>query len=41
LGKARLAERPDAGLANVAATALALLGFDKPEDYAESLLISE
>jgi len=41
LGKGRLSERPDAGLANVAATALALLGFDKPEDYAESLLISE
>jgi 2,3-bisphosphoglycerate-independent phosphoglycerate mutase len=39
LGKGQLAARPEAGLANVAATALALLGFDKPEDYAQSLLI--
>jgi bisphosphoglycerate-independent phosphoglycerate mutase (AlkP superfamily) len=39
VGKAQLSSGPGAGLANVAATALALLGFDKPEDYAESLLI--
>ena len=39
VGKAQLSSVPGAGLANVAATALALLGFDKPEDYAESLLI--
>jgi len=38
-GRAGLAQDPDAGLANVAATALALLGYDKPEDYARSLLI--
>lgn len=38
VGKAQLSGGPSAGLANVAATALELLGFDKPEDYAKSLL---
>lgn len=39
VGQARLDVRADAGLANVAATALALLGFEKPADYEDSLLI--
>ena len=33
-----LADIPDAGLANVAATLCNLLGFDAPDDYADSLI---
>jgi 2,3-bisphosphoglycerate-independent phosphoglycerate mutase len=36
--KARLAEVPDAGIANLAATCITLLGFEPPEDYAPSLV---
>jgi len=37
-GEYRFADVPDAGLANVAATLLNLLGFDPPPDYEPSLL---
>jgi len=36
--KARLAEVPGAGIANLAATCIMLLGFEPPEDYAPSLV---
>jgi 2,3-bisphosphoglycerate-independent phosphoglycerate mutase len=36
--KARLTEVPDAGIANLAATCITLLGFEPPEDYAPSLV---
>ena len=36
--KARLAEVPGAGIANLAATCITLLGFVPPEDYAPSLV---
>jgi 2,3-bisphosphoglycerate-independent phosphoglycerate mutase len=36
--KARLADVPEAGIANLAATCIRLLGFKPPEDYAASLV---
>ena len=35
---ARLADVPGAGIANLAATCITLLGFEPPEDYAASLV---
>jgi 2,3-bisphosphoglycerate-independent phosphoglycerate mutase len=36
--RARLADLPDAGIANLAATCISLLGFEPPEDYTPSLV---
>jgi 2,3-bisphosphoglycerate-independent phosphoglycerate mutase len=36
--KARLVDLPGAGIANLAATCITLLGFEPPEDYAKSLV---
>jgi 2,3-bisphosphoglycerate-independent phosphoglycerate mutase len=33
-----LADVPEAGIANLAATCITLLGFELPEDYAASLV---
>ncbi len=38
LANARLADVPKAGIANLAATCITLLGFEPPEDYAASLV---
>jgi 2,3-bisphosphoglycerate-independent phosphoglycerate mutase len=38
LSRARLADLPDAGIANLAATCITLLGFEPPEDYTPSLV---
>jgi 2,3-bisphosphoglycerate-independent phosphoglycerate mutase len=38
LANARLADVPNAGIANLAATCITLLGFEPPEDYAASLV---
>jgi 2,3-bisphosphoglycerate-independent phosphoglycerate mutase len=37
--KARLADLPNAGIANLAATCITLLGYVPPEDYAKSLVL--
>jgi 2,3-bisphosphoglycerate-independent phosphoglycerate mutase len=34
-----LADVPEAGIANLAAACITLLGFESPEDYAVSLVI--
>ncbi len=38
-GEYDLANMPDAGLSNIAATCMQLLGFEPPEDYNESLIL--